>query len=184
MSNKAWNGIALILLIGSTAMYGNRAVLSIVSVSRLVRRGDAVRESRVHLMRDHKLIVEEITQQSSSQPTCKVSRAVLPQAAFQQIKKLMESQQFRATQARQHSTEIKPGQDEIWHIVFRDGRTELFSFHPPQSRPPASFVAWFEKARGVQPSENVPLKRDSYPCTFFSQEMSNEWQHGPRFKPN
>jgi hypothetical protein len=183
MSNKAWNFIAIILLIGSTAMYGNRVILSIVSASRLVRHGDEVRESRVHLMRDHKLIVEEITQQSSSQPTCKVSRAVLPQAAFRQIKKLMESQQFRATQTR-HSIETKPSQDEIWHIVFRDGRTELFSFHPPQSRPPESFVAWFEKARRVQPSESIPLKIDSYPCTFFSQQMSDEWQHGPRFKPN
>jgi hypothetical protein len=177
MSNKAWNGIVIILLIGSTALYGNRTVLSIVSASHSVRHGDEVRESRVHLMRDHKLYVEEIRQQSSSQPTCKRSLAVLPQPAFQQIKKLMESQHFRAIQSRQHRTEIKPGQDEMWHIVFRDGRTQFFTFNPPQSRPPASFVAWFEKARRVQPSENIPLKVDSYPCTLFLQEMPDAWQH-------
>jgi hypothetical protein len=161
MRNKASNGIAIILLIASTALYGNRTVLSIVSASHLVRHGDEVRESRVHLMRDHKLYVEEIIQQSSSQPTCKMSRAVLPQPAFQQIKKLMESQQFRAIQTPQDRTEIKPGQDEIWRMVFRDGRTQFFSFTPPQSRPPTSFVAWFEKARRVQPSENIPVKSDS-----------------------
>jgi hypothetical protein len=177
MSDKAWKGVAIILLIGSTASYGNKTVLSIVSASHLVRHGDEVRESRVHLMRDHKLFVEEITQQSSSQPICKMSRAVLPQPAFQQIKKLMESQQFRAIQTRQEGTETKPGQDETWHIVFRDGRTQFFSFSPPQSRPPAGFVAWFERARRVQPSENIPLKVDSYPCKLFSQEIPDAWQH-------
>jgi hypothetical protein len=177
MSSKAWNGIAIILLIGSSSVYGNRTVLSIVSSSHLVRHGDEVRESRVHLMRDHKLYVEEITQQSSSQPTCTMSRAVLPQPAFQQIRKLMVSQQFRAIQTRQHSSEIRPGQDEMWHIVFRDGRTQFFSFNPPQSRPPASFVAWFEKARRVQPSENIPLKVDSYHCALFSQETPDAWRH-------
>jgi hypothetical protein len=177
MSNRAWNGIAIIFLIGSSSVYGNRTVLSIVSASHLVRNGDGVKESRVHLFRDHKLYVEEITQQSASQPTCKMFRAVLPQAAFQQIRKIMESQQFRAIQTRPRSGEIKPGeQDEMWHIVFRDGRAQFLSFNPPQSRPPATLVAWFEKARRVQPSENIPLRVGSYHCALFSQETPDGWQ--------
>jgi hypothetical protein len=61
MSNKAWNGIAIIFLIGSSSVYGNRTVLSIVSASHLVRHGDEIRESRVHLMRDHKLYVRRLS---------------------------------------------------------------------------------------------------------------------------
>jgi hypothetical protein len=105
MSNRAWTGIAIVFLIGSSSVYGNRTVLSIVSASHLVRHGDEVRESRVHLFRDHKLYVEEVTQNSASEPTCKMFRAVLPQAAFQQIRKIMESRQFRAIQTGPHGGE-------------------------------------------------------------------------------
>jgi hypothetical protein len=127
-------------------------------------------------MRDHRLYVEEITQESSSRPTCKMSLAVLPEPAFQRIENLMGSPQFRAIQNR-HGAEIEPGQDEAWHIAFRDGPTHFFIFNPPQSRPPASFVAWFEEARRLQPYENLPVKADSYRCTLFSQEMAGAWQH-------
>jgi hypothetical protein len=143
----------------------------------LVRHGHEVKETRVHLMRDHKLYIEEITEGSSSLPTCKVSLAVLPEPAFQRIETLIASPQFQAIQNRQHGAEIKPGQDDIWHITFRDGGTQFFTFIPPQSRPRASFVVWFDEARRLQPYENIPLKADSYRCTLFSQEMADGWQH-------
>jgi hypothetical protein len=142
----------------------------------VVRQGVEVKETRIHLMRDHKLYVEEITQESSSRPTCKMSLAVLSEPAFQQIKTLRASPQFQAIQNSQHRAEMKPGQDEIWHIAFRDGPTQLFTFNPPQSRPPASFVSWFEEAEGLQPYENIPLNADSYHCALFSQEMADAWQ--------
>jgi hypothetical protein len=176
MSDKARSTIAIILLIGSTALYGHKAIPSIVSAAHLVRRGDEVKETRVHLMRDHKLYIEEITQESSSQPICKMSRAVLPESDFQRIEKVMAAPEFRAIQNRQHRVEIKPGQDEIWHIAFRDGPTRFFTFIPPQSPPSATFVSWFDDATRVQPNENVPLRADSYRCTLFSQEMADAWQ--------
>src|ERR1700722_2099023 len=176
MSNKAWNTIVIILLIGSTALYGHKAVPSIVSASHLVRNGDEVKETRVHLMRDHQLYVEEITQESSSHPICKMSRGVLPEPAFQQIAKVVGASEFRAAQNREYRAEIKPQQNDVWHIAFRDGPTRFFTFDAPQSRPPASFVAWFDDARSLQPHENVPLRDDSYRCTPFSQEMADAWQ--------
>jgi hypothetical protein len=176
MSNKVWKTIAISLLIGSTALYGHKALPSLVSASRLVQHGDEVKEIRVHLMRDHKLYVEEVTQESSSHPTCKMSRGVLPEPAFQRIEQIMGAPEFRAIQNRQDHTETKSGQDEVWHIAFRDGPTRYFTFNVPQSRPPASFVAWFDDASRVQPNENVPLRADSYRCTLFSQKMADAWQ--------
>jgi hypothetical protein len=176
MSNKPWNTIAIILLIGATALYGSKTVPAIVSASHLVRHGGEVKEIRVHLMRDHKLYVEEITQGSPSRRTCQMSLAVLPEPAFHRIEKLIGSPQFRAIQNREHRAQTEPGQDEVWHIAFRDGPTQFFTFNPPKSRPPANFVEWFDEARRLQPSENVPLNADSYRCTLFSQEMADAWQ--------
>src|SRR6266849_856176 len=170
MSTKGWR-IAGIILIGATALYGSKTVPSIVSASHLVRKGNEVKEIRVHLMRDHKLYVEEITQESASHPTCKMSLAVLPESAFQRIKKVMVSQEFRATGNRQHADEMETGGHEIWHITFRDGPTRYFIFKPPQSPVPGNFVAWFDEARRLKPLKNIPLNADSYQCTVFSEEM-------------
>ena len=177
MSTRAWNTIAIILLIGSIALHGSKTVASIVSASHFVRDGDRVKETRINLMRDHKLYIEEITQESSSRPTCKMSLAVLPEPAFQQIKKLMVFQQFETDQNSQHRGETKPEQDETWHIAFRNGPTRFFTFNPPYSRPPVGFIAWFDEARRLPTYESIPLKSDSYRCTLFSQEMEDAWQH-------
>ncbi len=107
-------------------------------------------------MRDHKLYVEEITQRLSSHPVCKMSRAVLPETAFQQVEKVMASHEFRAIQNRRNNAEVTPRHDEVWRIAFRDGPTRFFTFNA-QSLPPASFVAWFDDASRLRPSENVPL---------------------------
>jgi hypothetical protein len=176
MGNKAGNVAAIILLIGSTASYGHKAVPSTVSASHLVRHGNEVNETRIHLMRDHRLYIEEITQDSSYHPNCKMHLAVLPEPAFQRIKNVMRSTQFSAIQNRQNQTEAKPGHDEIWHIAFHDGPTRFFTFNPPQSHPPADFIVWFEEAKRLRPHENIALKADSYRCTLFSEEMSHAWQ--------
>lgn len=175
MSKKDWSTIAVILLVGSTTLQGNKAIRSIVSASHLVRHGIEVKETRVHLMRDRKLYVEEITQISSPQPICKMSLAVLPKPAYQRIERVMSASEFRAPQNRQQRTEIKPAQDDVWHVAFRDGPTRFFTFNAPQS-PPLTFVVWFDDALRVQPNENVPLKADSYRCTLFSQEMADAWE--------
>lgn len=176
MSIKVWNTIAISLLVSSLTLYGNKTVPSLVSASHLVRQRDRVKETRVHLMRDHKLYVEEITQESSSHPVCKMSLAVLPEPAFQRVEKIMGSAEFRAIQNRQHHADIKPGQAELWHIAFRDGPTRFFTFNAPESRPPASFVAWFDDASRLKPNEDLPLRTHSYRCALFSQEMADAWQ--------
>jgi hypothetical protein len=177
MSTKAWKTTGIILLIGTTALYGTKTVSSIVSASHLVGHCDEVKETRVHLMRDHKLYIEEITQQSSSPRTCKMSLAVLPEPAFQQIEKLIESREFETIRNRQNVDEMKGRECDIWHIAFREGPTHSFVFKPPQSPPPRSFVAWFDEARRLQPYENIQLKAESCRCTLFSQEMAYAWQH-------
>ena len=88
----------------------------------------------------------------------------------------MGASEFRAAKNREYRAEIKPEQNDVWHIAFRDGPTRFFTFDAPQSRLPASFVAWFDDARSLQPHENVPLRDDSYRCTLFSQEMADAWQ--------
>jgi hypothetical protein len=174
--NRALKTIVIILLIGSTALYGHKAVPSIVSASHLVRNGDEIKETRVDLMRDHQLYVEEITQESSSHTICKMSRRVLAELAFQRIEKVMGASEFQAAQNRGRGPEIKPEQNDVWHIAFRDGPTRFFTFNAPQSRPPASFVAWFDDAKSLQPHKSVPLRDDSYRCTLFSQAMADAWQ--------
>ncbi len=175
MSSKCWK-TAGIILISATALSGSKTVPSIVSASHLVRKGNEVKEIRVHLMRDHKLYVEEITEESASHPTCTMSLAVLPEPAFQRIETVMVSQEFRATGNPQHTDEMKTGEHEIWHIAFRDGPTRYFIFKPPQSPAPRDFVAWFDETRRLKPIKNIPPNENSSRCTIFSEEMSEAWR--------
>jgi hypothetical protein len=175
MSTKCWK-TAGIILISATALSGSKTVPSIVSASHLVRKGNEVKEIRVTLMRDHKLYVEEITEESASNPACTMSLAVLPEPAFQRIEQVMVSQEFRANVNRQHADEMKAGERDIWHIAFRDGPTRYFIFKPPQSPAPRDFVAWFDEAQRLKPIEDIPLNGNSYQCTIFSEEMSEAWR--------
>jgi hypothetical protein len=175
MSAKGWKIVGIILL-GATALFGSKTVPSIVSASHLVREGNRVKETRVHLMRDHKLFVEEITQETASRPTCKVSLAVLPEPAFQRIERVMVSREFRTILNNQHEDEMKTGEREVWHITFRDGPTRYFIFVPPRSPVPGDFVTWFEEARRLKLLKNTSLNEDFYRCAVFSDEMSEAWR--------
>jgi hypothetical protein len=173
MSVNNWRGLGVVLLIAVTTLHGNKTVPSVVSASHLIKHGKQIQETRVHLFRDHKVFVEEITQQSTEAPKCKVFYALLSEPAFQRIKKL-DSPNFRVERNEQETAE-KQTEKEIWHIAFRWRTTRFFTFAVPQSSPPASFVSWFEGARRL-PTLNIPVGMQSYQCTVFSEEMSEAWQ--------
>lgn len=156
----------------ASALYARKVVRPIVSASHLVQYRSATEETRIYLMRDHKIYVEKVTQDSTSSPACSMSVAVLPQAAFDKIEQLVNSPDFTANWSDE---KVEPASEEqdVWHIVLRNGSMRFLVFQAPQSFPPSEFVSWFDSAgylpnRAVEPSD--------YKCEFFSEEIAKAWR--------
>jgi hypothetical protein len=176
MRIRAAKLIGIVLLIGATALQGSKGVPAIVSISHVTQDGKDLHETRVHVMRDHTVYIEEITQHSSARPTCTQFRAVLPDSWFHRLEKLMDSPEFKATHTQQGSAQMGTGSDDVWHFAFRLGKTQFFVFKAPESAPPSSFVSWYDETRHLRPPENIRSNWDSYECIVFSEEMAEAWR--------
>ena len=168
--------LVVLILVLPLAVQGSKTVSAILDVSHVNQHGEETRETRIHVMSDHKYYLEVVNQTHPYRlPNCKQFLGVLSERNFQRITSLMDSPKLQGIRTSQELVPLGDRAD-IWYVAVHRKEAQFLVFSKPESRPPEKLIAWFEETTKHKPLQIIPPKPDYFHCSVFSEETESAWR--------